>query len=98
MNKDDAVEALAEAHPDMEGYLADAIRDCFRNVAGKVVSFEQSERMARAALSKTRVDALEEVIERAFLEGYSLPWRNHGASQAWESSESRAALKGADHA
>lgn len=33
------------------------------------------------------------MVEEAFLEGYISPWRNGGASQAWNDSDAREALK-----
>lgn len=43
------IEALATRH-DIEGHLADAIRDTFLRATGKVISFGASSRMAKAAL------------------------------------------------
>ena len=38
---------------DIEGHLADAIRDTFRREAGKIIDFDTSSRMATAALEAT---------------------------------------------
>lgn len=40
------------SHLDSEGHLADAIRDLFRLKFGTIISFDLSERMAKAALAE----------------------------------------------
>ena len=70
----DVVEALRRL--DIEGHLADAIRDCFLKVAGKVLLFDQAERMAKAALTSS--DAVLEERERCARIAEALPtdWRD----------------------